>query len=137
MLICSFILCHGFIMGFFHGLHSILLHSHFPETSCVLKSPRFRLTQISFAVGRGSLFFFERDELCLPHFLISRTSADFWKTWIPPPFFSPSRVSIHLSPVSFGGFGLVVLLIASGCPLAHPAVFDRQPVHACFFQSCG
>ena len=32
----------------------------------------------------------------------------------------------------FSDFGLVVLLITSGCPIAHSAAFDRQPVHLSF-----
>jgi len=35
-------------------------------------------------------------------------------------------------PCGFGDFGLVVLLITSGCPIAHPAAFGR-PACACSF----
>ena len=49
-----------------------------------------------------------------------------------PPFFFLFLSRFHAAFSDFDDFGLVILLITSRCPLAHPAAFGRQPVHLSF-----
>ena len=122
LLVCSFILCHGFVLAlpFSHLPYSYdhyhLPHSPFGRVSPLVSHPSpFPISNLSTTSCRGLPF------------------ARSWETHGADldsiPFL---LVACPCGFSDFSDFGLVVLLITSGCPIAHSAAFDRQPVHLSF-----